>query len=100
MCPLWRPGASRLVPATMVDLQHGADGERQSRNLLKPSPWARLVAIRNCLCCNLAAGMRRPPRRRPSERNVSDVDMLETKGDSRDRAADAIVGLRQWKVIP
>jgi uncharacterized protein YjbJ (UPF0337 family) len=27
----------------------------------KPSPWARLVAIRNCLCCNLAAGMRRSP---------------------------------------
>jgi uncharacterized protein YjbJ (UPF0337 family) len=44
--------------------------ERQGRNLLKPSPWARLVAIRNCLCCDLAAGMRRPPRRRPSEWNV------------------------------
>jgi hypothetical protein len=44
--------------------------------------------------------MRRPPRRRPSKWKVSDVDMLETKGDNRDRAAETTVGLRQWKVIP
>ena len=30
-------------------------------NLLKPSPWVRLVAIPNCLSCNVAAGMRRSP---------------------------------------
>ena len=36
----------------------------------KPSSWARLVAIRNWLCCNLAAGMRRSPRRRTSEWNL------------------------------
>jgi hypothetical protein len=27
-------------------------------------------------------------------------DMLEAKGDNRDRAADTSVGLRQWKFIP
>jgi hypothetical protein len=36
---------------------------------------------------------------RPSEWNLSDVDMLETKGDNRDRVADTIVRLRQWKFI-
>jgi hypothetical protein len=46
-------------PQRLSIIQYDPDGERQSRNLLNPSPWAQLVAIRNCLCCNLTTGMRR-----------------------------------------
>jgi hypothetical protein len=44
-------------------IQHGADRRASESESTQAIALAQLVAIRNCLCCNLAAGMRRPPRR-------------------------------------